>query len=264
MRYLSIITILSLSILASCAKNNAKLPPQVLYELPESTKPTPASSQERFAVRLELAKHYIGIKQYELALKSLDEILKEDDSNTEALHLKAITLMGLQDYPEADKFFKQALAKNKNPDILNNYGWFLCKQNNIQGLDYLSQVEPYANAILYPKILANEAVCHMYQKNYKKAIELLQKSLELNPDYVPANIYVAYIYAKQNNVLDAESMINRIGLTNVSDPELLWLAINIFKLSGNAISVKLWGNKLVSEFPNSQEVIKYHRNLVEQ
>ncbi|MFM2343468.1 MAG: type pilus biosis/stability protein PilW [Pseudomonadota bacterium] len=262
MRYLSYITIsLSFLLLSACASDVSKT--DAVYELPESTKPVPASMKQRVAVRLELAKRYISLKQFDLANTLLDEILKEQDDNIDALHLKAISLMGAQNYAEADIYFQKTLAKTNNPDILNNYGWFLCKQANANGLTYLAKVEPIANAILYPKVLANQSVCYMYQKDYKKATELLQKSLELNPNYVPANVYLAYIYAKQNNTLGAENLLNKLGLPNVSEPELLWLGINVFKLSGNTISVKLWGNYLVSEFPNSQEVIKYHRNLVE-
>ncbi len=255
-----VFVLLCVSFLYACSSSKQ---PQVTYNIPEpSAKPIPASESERINVRLELAKKYISLKQFELANASLDEVLSKQE-NAETTHLKALTLMGMQNYVEADKFFKKSLAKDPNPDLLNNYGWFLCKQKNIQGLHHLNQAEPKANAILYPKILANKGACYLYTKDYINAKTYLNKSLELSPNYIAAVIYNAFLLAKQNNYLQAEADLNSIGVDNIKEPELLWIGINVFKISGNAISTKLWGNFLIAEFPNSIEAMRYHRNDVE-
>jgi type IV pilus assembly protein PilF len=236
----------------------------VTYDPPEKIALKAASSQERYAIHIELAQKYITLKQFTSANKLLDDILKDTSEDAYAMHLKAITLMGLQKYSESDSFFKRSIAKDANADILNNYGWLLCKQKNTQGLNYLNQAEPKAGAILYPKILSTKGICYLYQKEYTQAITYLKKSLDLNPEYIPSKIYLAYIYAKQNNTVGAEFMLNDIGLDRVNEPELLWLGINVFKMSGNSISAKLWGNALVNEFPDSQEVLKFDRNILEE
>jgi len=261
-KFSKVLLLSSILLLNACAIKNT--PPPVVYSVPEpSLPPVPASEQERINVRLELAKKYITLKQFELANKNLDEILLKQQA-AEVTHLKAITLMGMQNYKEADVFFKKSLAKDANPDLLNNYGWFLCKQRNISGLQYLKRAEPLANAYLYPKVLANQGACYVYAKDYAKASTLLKRSLELLPNYTPALIYNAFIEAKQNNTIQAEASLNQLGVSNVSDPELLWIGINVFKISGNAISTKLWGNYLISEFPTTKEAMRYHRNDIEE
>jgi type IV pilus assembly protein PilF len=257
-----VITVIScLLMLSSCASN--KNDPKIVIAIPDAgLKPIAASNSERNNVRLELAKNYLRVKQFDLASKELDEVLKNDES-ADALHLKAIALMGGQNYKDADVYFQKSIAKNNNPDILNNYGWFLCKQKDIKGLEYLNKAEPLADANLYPKLLATKGVCALYAKNYPLALKLLQRSLELNPNYVPASVYTAFIYAKQNNTIGAESILHSIGVGNINEPELLWLGVNVFKISGNTISARLWGDVLVSEYPTTIEAMKHHRNMLE-
>ncbi len=259
-QFISFIFFLTACSIAPKEKNNYP----VVYDPPEQIAPKAAPAEERYAIHIELAQKYITLKQFASADKLLNGILKDKSDDAYAMHLKAITLMGMQKYNEADIFFKRSIAKDANADILNNYGWLLCKQKNVQGLTYLTQAEPRAGAVLYPKILSTKGVCYLYQKDYTQATYYLKKSLALNPEYIPSKIYLAYIYAKQNNTVGAEFLLNGIGLEKINEPELLLLGVNIFRLSGNSISEKLWGNTLITEFPDSQEVLRYDRNIFEE
>lgn len=226
---------------------------------------TDINHHAQFNVRFELAKSYIAVEQYEQAMKSLDEILDKDDNNVEALHLKAVVLSSMQDHAQAEVFYARALKQDAaNVHILNNYGRSLCKQNKIsEGLDLLQKAENIADANIYAKVLSNKGICYTAAQNYPEALRYFDSSLKIQSNYLPSQIYQAFVYAQQNNILRAETVLQSIGLDNVNNAELIWIGYQTWRLSGNLISAKLWGNTLVQKYPASIESKMYQRSIVQ-
>lgn len=262
---------LSLSLLLSGCVEVSSTTQVANTSLIEQDKHTKIDKNARLNVRFELAKNYIAAQQYAPALKSLDEILALDEQNTQALHLKAIVLMQ-QNQSSALDFFEKALKTDaQNPHILNNYGWFLCKQGNYsKGLSFLKEAEAYADSILYPRLLSHQGACHYLSNkqeaqhaNTNLAIELLKQSQSLQANYMPTQLWLAHIYAKQSNTYLAESIMQNMTLNNINEPYMLWLGYQIWQLLGNPITAKLWGEKLVNNFPVSFEAKLYQRQSIQ-
>jgi type IV pilus assembly protein PilF len=227
----------------------------------------------RLKIRTELAKNYLSERNYPAAIETIDEILKEKKEQPELLHFKAIALMGLQD-PQTQATFQEALRLDpNNPHLMNNYAWALCKSNQpslyAQGLVMLNKASELADAILYPKLLANQGICQFLSSKatgnsnqMNQAQEHLNASLKINPNYLPALLYKAQLLLYKGERARAEEIISNLSVNQINEPELLFLGYQVWSGLGNSISAKLWSDILVNQHPYSVEAKQYQRLLV--
>lgn len=125
-----------------------------------------------------LVKILTKLGRYEEALQTATPLLEKNPENIELISLSSNALMNLGRYEEAgnrlDKVWNEILNQKKADEVtMRGMIWF-------------------------------------YRKNYDKAIETLNKAVELNPESIAAYNSLARVYAAQGNSEKAEEFTKKV------------------------------------------------------
>ena len=141
--------------------------------------------------RLLLAKYYENKKDYDKALKLLNEVLKINKKNRYAISMKKeiITLKRMQvltkKYGNLNKYINNLYKKNKYKKILNFY------------IKY--------NPKLSPDVLIKIARIAMWEGKYKLSLKILDKLNQTNLDTLEIK---AYDYLYEGNIIKANQLFS--------------------------------------------------------
>lgn len=132
-----------------------------LAGVPEQKPASKAPPENRARVHTELAALYYQQGSFKTALAEIDMALRIDPAYAQAYDMRGLVDMQLGENSQAADSFKQAIdLAPKDPDIRNNYGWFLCTTGRPK--DGLKQLEQAWANPLYDtpgKALANASRC---------------------------------------------------------------------------------------------------------
>src|SRR5262249_30173023 len=144
--------------------------------------PTPSDQTDmgrRAAIRLQLAMNYLEAGQYPVALDEAKQAIAIDPTQVDAYHVRALAYMGMNERALAEDSFRTALSMRANdPDVLNNYGWFLCQNNRYaEALPVLRRAveAPSANGPVKP--LISLGACEARTGDSAAAEKTLQRAL---------------------------------------------------------------------------------------
>jgi tetratricopeptide (TPR) repeat protein len=159
------------------------------------------SNQKEYQEQIIICKQLIESKDYNSALKIIDEFLLRHPEDEELLNDKGIILTKLGKYHDAIEYFKKALIISKKKDtkltsgiIWNNKGLAYCNLNqfveaircfknssNIKGTGYTNAMNNEGLAYYY--IGKKEKNKQEREKNFKEAIKCFDKVIEVNPKH---------------------------------------------------------------------------------
>lgn len=144
--------------------------------------------------RINLALAYLAENEYPKAKENIDKALVHNDKNYLAYSVQAYYFQQIGEIDAAEKSYQQALHLSRNaPDVLNNYGAFLCRQGNSkqanqvfeQALNterpYYSAADTLENMVLCAKADNDQAKVEAFLQrleNYDKARAQVLKSLK--------------------------------------------------------------------------------------
>ena len=119
--------VLWLMAVSGCALNKPALTQD---DLPTSFA-AQSDQQKRAGIRLQLAIGYYEQRQMAVALDEVKQALQADPNFADAYSVRALIFMEMGEKRLAEENFLHAikLAPN-NPEISNNYGWFLCQNGS--------------------------------------------------------------------------------------------------------------------------------------
>lgn len=209
---------------------------------------------ERAQIHTELAAGYFERAQYSIALDEAHTALDSDKNYAAAYDILGLIYMALNEIAPAQENFDHALALAPNePEIHNNYGWFLCSQKR-----YDEAMKQFNTAIanpLYTKpqnSLTNAGLCEINAGHTLIAEGYLEKSLRLDRSQPKAQIALAEIYYQQGRYAEADMLIHD-PLGDNPDAKLLWLAIRIAHKTNNSNTEATASMLLRSHFPDAPE-----------
>lgn len=132
-----------------------------LAGVPEEKPASKAPPESRARVHTELAALYYQQGSFKTALAEIDTALRVDAAYAPAYDMRGLVFMQLGETRQATDGFQQAIAlAPSDPDIRNNYGWFLCSSGQPQA--GLKQLELAWKNPLYDtpgRALANASRC---------------------------------------------------------------------------------------------------------
>ena len=106
---------------------------QTTVESKQVTDSNLADSRRRAEVHTALAAEYYSRGNFTVALAETRLALKDDPSYFQAYNMQGLVYMELREDVAARESFDQALRLSpNNPEVLNNFGWFLCLRNDAQ------------------------------------------------------------------------------------------------------------------------------------
>lgn len=219
--------------------------------------------QRRAGIRLQLAIGYYQQRQWQTALDEARQAIQIDPTLTDAYTMAALTYMELGDARQAEENFLHAMKLSPNdPDLSNNYGWFLCQNGRAQ------QSIPYFEAAVRnkayqspAKALSNAGTCSLQLKHTAEAERYFNEAFHRDPTDVKANFNLARLNYERGDLKNAQFYTQRLVNANVLTAEVLWLAIRVEHKLGNRSAENSLGTQLRRRYPDSPEFASYQRGV---
>ena len=215
----------------------------------------PKDIHTRAKLHTELASLYFQSGDLIVALEELTIAISIDPNYAPAYSTRGLVLFYIKEFESAEKDFKRALSLDeKNPEISNNFGWFLCQiGKEKESIDYFQRA---IKNPLYrtPDIaLLNAGTCYIKLGELDKADDYVRRSLRFSPENPQALFQLALISYKRDNYDAAKEHLKNV--VRLSDPsaEVLWLYVRVERRLGDRISESSFTAQLRRKFPDSPE-----------
>jgi type IV pilus assembly protein PilF len=234
-------------------------PPQGRIMVPEMDAPQakPADPKYRAKIHTELAAAYYQAGNPAVALEEVRIALEADPGHVQAYSVRGLVHAQLKEYAKAEEDFQRALKiAPKNPDVNNNYGWFLCETGQPR-----QSIQYFLNAVkdpLYetPEVAyANAGRCALKAGDMDGAQEYLLQALRVAKSQVPETRYqLANVFYLRGNLDESKVYLNEAVKTmEPPTPEALWLGIRLERKLGNKAGEGSYASQLRSRYPTSKE-----------
>jgi type IV pilus assembly protein PilF len=225
----------------------------------ESSRPvTPeqVDPDRRARVRMELASGYYARGQLETALEEIKLALAAKPDLPDAYNLRGLIYQSQGDDRLAEENFKRALQLTPNdPNVMHNYGWFLCQRNRLN--EAQAQFQQAIATPRYPGIsrsLMTQGICYTRAGSWAEAERSLMRAYEIDPSNPVTAVNLADVLYRRGEYERARFYIGRVnGVQELSNAQTLWLAVRIENKAGNTRGVRDVGRQLRNRFPNAPE-----------
>jgi len=214
-----------------------------------------ADARRRAEVHTALAGEYYARGNHAVALNETRAAIKDDASYFPAHNMQALIFMELREDALARDSFNKALSLSpNNPEVLNNFGWFLCLRND--GVRGLPMMQKAASDTLYPtpeKAWLSIGLCQRRMGKNAEAEEALRRALQIRPDLIGALYNLALITFERGAYKDAE--IYLVRYTRLSSPtlEALVLGVKVSRANGDKAGEESYMQQLRRRYPESPE-----------
>jgi type IV pilus assembly protein PilF len=156
--------------------------------------------------------------------------------------------------------------KPRDPDAMQNFGWYLCQQNRFPEADsYFTQalaVPQYREA---PRTLLAQGVCQARAGRLAESEATLSRSYELDPGNAATAVNLSEVLYRRGEYERARFYVRRVNnVREVSNAQTLWLAARIENRLGNRNGVQDFGTQLRNRFPDSREASSYLRGAFDE
>jgi type IV pilus assembly protein PilF len=211
------------------------------------------------STRLSLGLRYLAQSDYEKAKFNLDKAFTHLPNNENVLRGFAWYYEKVSETKLAERYYKKAMAVNaKNPALLNQYGVFLCRNDQLK-----KSIEMFDASA---KILSNKdvggtyenaATCSLIAGDTVKAEVMYRKALNHNPSQRDSLLGMATIEFGKDRFQRSRSYLSRYEKIAEHTPRSLWLALRTESKLGNMNAVASYGIKLEQLYPDSQQTVDY-------
>jgi len=211
--------------------------------------------RNRARVHTELASAYFERGNMGVALEELHIAIAADPNYAQAYSVLGLVHMDLRENTVAQQYFERGLRLAPNdPDINNNYGWFLCQTGREdQSIAYFLAAlkNPLYNAPA--RSYVNAGLCSMKQHKEREAIDYFERALRNSPDNLQALFNLASIQYQRGQLEAARGLIGRFNKLVEPTAESLWLALRIERKLGDKAAENTLAVQLRRRFQGSQE-----------
>lgn len=215
----------------------------------------------RAKLHTELGSMYFQDGNMAVALEELDAAIAIDSGYAPAFNVRALVHAYLREMGAADRDFQQALRLVGNdPEVNNNYGWFLCQSNREK-----DSIEYFLRAIKNPlyqtpdRAYLNAGLCSKKIGDLGAAEDYFQKTLRVSPDNSQATFQLAGINYQRGNAGEAKRLLAAVMRRVEPSAEVLWLALRIERKLGDRAAEASYATRLRRNFsgsPEYQELLK--------
>jgi type IV pilus assembly protein PilF len=220
------------------------------------TESEPTDGRSRAVAHTALAGEYYARGNFPVALSEVREAIRFDSGYYPAFNVQGLVYMELREDGPARESFEKALSLSaNNPEVQNNYGWFLCTRNDIpRGLDMMQRA---ISNPLYPtpeKAFLSRGLCLKRAGRLPEAEESLRRAVVIRPDLIGALYNLAILTYDRGAYKDAENYITRyMRLTNPTIEGLVY-GVKIARANGDAASEQSYLQQMRRRYPDSPEL----------
>jgi type IV pilus assembly protein PilF len=216
---------------------------------------TPKDIHTRAQLHTELGSMYFQNGNLIIALEELTIAISINPNYAPAYSTRGLVLYYIRELESADKDFQRALSLDqKDPEISNNYGWFLCQIGREK--ESIAHFQRALKSPLYqtPEIAyLNAGTCYSKLGELEAADDFVRRSLRFLPDNPQALFELANISYKRGNYAAAAEHLKNV--VNLSDPNAaaLWLYLRVERRLGDSQAESSFAAQLRRKYPDSPE-----------
>lgn len=198
-----------------------------------------ASTQQRAALRLQLASAYYMQDQFAVALEEAEQAVQLAPGDAQARGMRALIRAALHQPAAAEKDFLYALRlAPHNPELSNNYGQFLCQTGRAaQSFAYFDAALQDAAYATPELALHNGAACSLVVKDYPRAAAWWLRAERIAPGSALTYAGLVRAYYEQQDYRQAALYLARLGTVATMESQtadVLWLGIKVQHKLGDA------------------------------
>jgi type IV pilus assembly protein PilF len=225
-----------------------------------------ADAKKRAAIRLQLAANYYQSGQLQIAIDTANAAVALDPNSALAFGLLGLMLMDAGQTVKAEESFQHALALDKdNPDLLNNYGWFLCQTGKErESIAYFDRAA--ANPLYRTPVRAyqNAGICLMRSHEDASAEKYLLRAMTSDATSPVAKYHLAQLYMRQRRFDRCDFYFDLLTRSVEANAETLWLGARIAHAKGDAAAEHTYTEQLQLRFPTSPQADAMHRGRYDE
>jgi type IV pilus assembly protein PilF len=232
---------------------------QTTMETRAVTDTSMADARRRAEVHTSLAGEYYSRGNFSVALSETRLALKDDGTYFPAYNMQGLVFMELREDAAAREAFDAALRMSpNNPEVLNNFGWFLCVRSDpTRGLAMMQRA---ATDNYYPtpeKAYLSAGLCLRRMGRAAEAEENLRRAVLIRPDLIGALYNLALITYDRGGYKDSESYLLRYMRLTQPSLEALVLGVRLARQNGDKVAEDSYMQQLrrrFAEAPQLQEL----------
>ncbi|MGD9583728.1 MAG: type IV pilus biogenesis/stability protein PilW [Lysobacterales bacterium] len=213
------------------------------------------TKSEAAALNVQLGQSYLSRGQLDLAMQKLQKAVALDPKSSDAHTVIAVLYEQIGNRSKAEEHYRMAYRlAPESGDTNNNLGRYLCNAGK------LDESDPYfARALLDPfyrrpeTALTNRAACADKAGNLELAERSLRAAIERSPNFPEALLMLSQLSLRSGDFLKARAFLERYLAQVPADPAILVLGMQIESKLGNARAEQGYRDRLLSEFPDSEQ-----------
>lgn len=215
-----------------------------------------ADGRRRAEVHTMLAAEYYSRGNYSVAISETRLAIKDDPTYYYAYNMQGLVLMELrEDGPAREAFTKALQLAPNNPDVLNNYGWFLCLRNEPQrGLEMMRRATTDTLYATPEKAWLSIGLCLRKTGRVAEAEDALRRAILIRPDMIGALYNLAQVSYERGNYRDAENYLNRFTRLATPNIESLVLGVKVARANSDRAAEESYMQQLRRRYPDAPEL----------
>ena len=236
------------------------------FEDNEPVVKTQANRDEMAATRISLGLGYLKMGDMSQAKLNLEKAKRFSPNLVQVHTAFAHYYETVGENDLAITSFEEALTiKSDSADTLNNYGVFLCRQNQVDAAE-----TQFLKAIAVPSYLLvaqsyeNLASCYLQNDNFEKAEMYLNKTIAHNPNRTSPLLQMVRLKYAMGNYKEARVYLQKFERnTQRFSADSLALSYKVYRKLGQRRTANNYGNMLVKMYPQSWEGKQFLLNGLE-
>jgi type IV pilus assembly protein PilF len=215
-----------------------------------------ADARRRAEVHTALAGEYYSRGNYTVALAEARLALKDDSTYFPAYNMQGLVFMELrEDVPAREAFDSALRISPNNPEVLNNFGWFLCTRNDPSRGLMMMQRAATDNMYQSPeKAYLSSGLCLRRMGRIPEAEESLRRAVLIRPDMIGALYNLAVLTYDRGAYKDAENYLLRYMRLSQPSMEGLVLGVNIARKNGDKVAEDSFMQQLRRRFADAPQL----------
>jgi type IV pilus assembly protein PilF len=209
-------------------------------EVAVSRQTATSNEQQRAKVHTDLGRLYLLDGRYEIALEEAKIALEADNGYAPAHNLRALVYMTIGKNEIAEESFRRALGLARNdPEINNDYGWFLCQTGRAKASMVHFQVAINNPLFQYPiKSVTNAGRCTLMIRENRAAEDrqaegYFLRALRIDPRDTMSIFWLADIAYRGSRFEDAQLRLKELHKIIEPVASSAWLALRLARKMGD-------------------------------
>ena len=240
-----VLSLLAAALLAGCVSQS-------------SVETRPVQDGRRAEIHTSLASQYYQRGNFVVALDETRLAIKEDPTFYPALNVRALIFMELREDVQARASFEQALAlAPRDPDVLNNFGWFLCLRGEpARAMEYFARVQGDTLYTTPEKAFLNAGLCARMMGNNREAEAFLRRAVVFKPDLAGALYSLSEILFEKGTFKESENYLMRYMRLGEPTLSALVLGVKLGRAQGEKAAADSMMQQLRRRFPDAPQTLE--------